>query len=309
MLNEWDWNIRMNTKIKGALLTSIGAACWGISGTTGQYLFTVEKMDSSWLVPIRLSLAGMILIIYCFARYGRKTLAPLSNKKDIFLLFLYGIVGVTFCQYTYFLTIQLSTAGIATILQDMSPLIILLTTCFLERRKPKMAEIGAIVLAIVGVSLIVTHGRPGSLGAPVTAIFTGLLCAVFVSVYNMLAPYLTDRYPVVMLQGWSFLFGGAIMALILRPWTLSYIPSLKGVIGIGIVVVVGNLLAFTLYISGVSLIGANLSILYSFAEPVTAALLSGLVFSQPFTAGDLTGFVMIFFMLFLITFGTKKKES
>ena len=48
----------MNREIKGALLTLSGGACWGLSGSMGQYLFTRQGMDSRWLVPIRLGLAG-----------------------------------------------------------------------------------------------------------------------------------------------------------------------------------------------------------------------------------------------------------
>ncbi|MFQ7443218.1 MAG: hypothetical protein ACLRNA_03800 [Gemmiger formicilis] len=51
----------MSDRIKGSALTMGGAACWGVSGCMGQYLFTREGMDSTWLVPIRLFLAGLIL--------------------------------------------------------------------------------------------------------------------------------------------------------------------------------------------------------------------------------------------------------
>ena len=51
----------MSDRVKGACLTMGGAACWGVSGCMGQYLFTREGMDSTWLVPIRLFLAGLIL--------------------------------------------------------------------------------------------------------------------------------------------------------------------------------------------------------------------------------------------------------
>ena len=60
-----------NTQLKGAFLTLFGGICWGASGSVGQYLFAYEGMDSRWLVPIRLGLAGIILIEYSFFRYGK----------------------------------------------------------------------------------------------------------------------------------------------------------------------------------------------------------------------------------------------
>ena len=62
-----------------------------------------------------------------------------------------------------------------------------------------------------------------------------------------------------------------------------------GAFGIFTVVVLGNVLAFSLYMSGVPLIGPQKASLYSFAEPVTAAIISTLVLRFPFTVWDAIG--------------------
>ena len=56
-------------QIQGALLTLLGGTCWGLSGSVGQYLFESEGMDSRWLVPVRLGLAGILLLGWCFLNY------------------------------------------------------------------------------------------------------------------------------------------------------------------------------------------------------------------------------------------------
>ena len=50
-------------RTKGALLTLLGGICWGLSGCVGQFLFTHEGMDSRWLVPVRLGIAGVLLLV------------------------------------------------------------------------------------------------------------------------------------------------------------------------------------------------------------------------------------------------------
>lgn len=151
----------MSDRIKGSALTMGGAACWGVSGCMGQYLFTREGMDSTWLVPIRLFLAGLILCGFFFIK-DRKTLFDpwnvRKNPRNAIDLLVYGLAGVSCCQFTYFLTIQLSSAGMGTILQDVSPVIILLVVCIQQKRGPRVFEIFSIVLALVGVFLITTHG-------------------------------------------------------------------------------------------------------------------------------------------------------
>ena len=294
----------MSDRVKGALLTMGGAACWGISGCMGQYLFTRENMDSTWLVPIRLLLAGLLLCGYYFIKDRKQLFAPWNWKADprnTIDLLVYGLAGVSFCQFLYFLTIQLSTAGIATILQDLSPVLILLVLCLQQRRTPRLFELCSILLALLGVFLLTTHGSLTSLAVSPAALAAGLVCACTVVIYTMWPKRLQAQYPTPLLQGWAFLLGGLAFHLIFRPWTMGYVPSAVGVIGILVVVLVGNVTAFSLYMSGVPLIGPQRASLYSFAEPVTAAILSTLLLGSPFTLWDALGFGCIFVMLVLLS--------
>ena len=294
----------MTDRAKGACLTMGGAACWGISGCMGQYLFTREGMDSTWLVPIRLFLAGLLLCGFYFCKDRRLLFAPWNlkaNPRNALDLLIYGLAGVSCCQFLYFLTIQLSSAGIATILQNVSPVLILLVVCRQQHRSPRVFELLSILLALVGVFLLTTHGSLTSLAIRPAALATGLLSAVAVMIYTICPKNLQKQYPTPMLQGWAFLMGGALFHLVFRPWEMGYLPGPVGVLGIVVVVVVGNVLAFSLYMSGVPLIGPQRASLYSFAEPVTAAIISTLVLGSPFTLWDALGFGCIFVMLVLLS--------
>lgn len=298
----------MTDSIKGALLTMFGGMCWGVSGCVGQYLFTRQGMDSTWLVPIRLFLAGVILCIYYGVRNWRQLVNPWRSWRNARDLVIYGLAGVSFCQFTYFLTIQLSSAGMGTILQDLSPVIILLVVCIQQHRGPRLFEICSILLALIGVFLLTTHGSLTDLAISPAALLSGIASACCVVIYTMWPKKLQQQYPTPMLQGWAFLMGGTMFALIFRPWTMNYVPTAMGVFGIFTVVVLGNVLAFSLYMSGVPLIGPQRSSLYSFAEPVTAAIISTLVLGSPFTVWDAMGFGCIFLMLVLLSLPAKAKN-
>ena len=300
----------MNKETRGALLTLAGGICWGLSGSMGQYLFQHEGMDSRWLVPIRLGLAGIILFFFCLQRYGAKLLfQPWKSRRDAFELIVYGLFGVSLCQFLYFLTIQLSTAGVATILQDLSPIMILLCSCIHLKRKPHAYELIAIALALLGIFLLTTHGNLHSFAVPLSALITGILSAVCVTVYNITPKHLMSCFPVTVMQAWSFLMGGSVISLIFRPWQIHYVPNAIGIFGIAFVVVVGNILAFTCYITGVKYIGPEKSILYGFAEPITAAIISTAVLGSPFTLWDVLGFAAVFAMLTLISVGDRLPHS
>ena len=61
--------------------------------------------------------------------------------------------------------------------------------------------------------------------------------------------------------------------------------------------------------SGVMYIGPQKSSLFSFAEPVTAAIISTLVLGSPFTVWDAIGFVCIFLMLVLLFISNEKQAK
>lgn len=299
----------MNKQIQGAALTTFGGICWGLSGTMGQYLFTRQGMDSRWLVPIRLGLAGLIMFLYWFFKNRALLFAPWKTRRNAFDLLVYGLAGVSCCQFLYFLTIQLSNAGIATVMQDLSPVMILLVACVGGRRLPRPYEVASIALALAGVLLLSTHGDLTSFAISPVALTAGLISAVCVTIYTVCPKQLLRQFPVPVLQAWAFLMGGAAFSLVFRPWEYRYVPNLTGLFGITFVVVVGNVFAFTCFMQGVKLIGPEKGILYSFSEPVTAAVLATLLLGSPFTLWDAVGFAAIFAMLALLSVGPRLQAA
>ena len=297
----------MSRQLKGALMAAGGGVCWGISGTMGQYLFTHEAMQTTWLIPIRLGRAGLILFVYWLMKDRRLLFAPWRQRGSAVMLVLYGVFGISLSQFLYFLTIQFSNAAIGTIMQDLSPVMVLLVACAGAHRKPRVYEVVSIVLALLGVTLLTTHGDLTAFAMSPVALVAGVACAVCVTVYNCLYPRqeLCD-YPVSMLQAWAFLMGAVLFELTMHPWTFGYTPSLRGVGGILFVVLFGNLLAFNLYMTGVKLIGPEKSVLYGFAEPVTAAILAVTLLDTPFTVWDALGFAAVFAMLAVLFAGSMK---
>ncbi len=292
--------MKASNKVKGALFAVGGGCCWGMSGCVGQYLFTVQQMDSYWLVPIRLFLAGVILCIYWMVKNPKQFIEPWKKKRTAAELLIYGVLGVGCCQFTYFYTIQLSSAAMATILQDVSPGIILLVVCIAGKRLPKIFEIVSLFLALLGVFLITTHGSFQSLVISPTALLVGMISAACVCIYTLTPVTLQKKYPTQLMQGWAFFLSGIFFLLVFHPWTVGYVPNFFGILGIAFVVLVGNIAAFGSYMTGVKLIGAQKASLYSFAEPVMAAILSTAFLGSSFTIWDACGFGCIFLMMLLL---------
>ena len=83
----------MNQYMKGVLCTIIGGACWGISGTCGEYLCTYRGMDTRVLTDMRLLGAGIILCIFLACRERKKLQEFLHTPKALIH------IAVSVCNY------------------------------------------------------------------------------------------------------------------------------------------------------------------------------------------------------------------
>lgn len=270
-----------------------GGIFWGFSGCCGQYLFEQKGLEAPWLVALRLFFAGILLIGAGFAVNGRKNLEIFKKRQDAVHLLAFALCGITFCQFTYFMAIQASNAGTATVLQYLSPILILMVVCLRGRRLPRGLEILAIGLSLLGTFVIGTHGDIHTFHITGEALFWGLLAAVSAMIYTMIPGGLIIKYDIYQVLGYGMFFGGIAMSLAVRPWTYEIawdggtLGALTGVI------VVGTALAFGLYLQGVAIVGPLKGSVLGSVEPVSAVIISVIWLGTSFTAADFLGFVMI----------------
>ena len=85
--------MKLSTVQKGALLTILGATCWGISGVLGEYLLNVSKINSMWVISTRMFYAGLILITLLFFKDKTDLFRVFKNKKDIIRLINFSFFG------------------------------------------------------------------------------------------------------------------------------------------------------------------------------------------------------------------------
>jgi hypothetical protein len=128
--------MKRNQTLLGIILTLVGGCFWGLCGACAQYLFENENVTSNFLVPWRMTLAGLLLLTYHLIRSPKTILTPWKSGKDALRLIFYAIFGMAMCQYAYFATIELSNAGTATVLQYSAPAMLLIIVCFMERKLP-----------------------------------------------------------------------------------------------------------------------------------------------------------------------------
>ncbi|MBQ3046143.1 MAG: EamA family transporter [Clostridia bacterium] len=292
----------------GIFLTLISGIFWGFSGSCGQYLFTNHAVNSQWLVAVRILLSGVILLVFSAIKHKREVFAVFRSKKNFARLAAFTVFGLIMCQYAYFRAIELSNAGTATVLQYLSPAMILVFLCIKNKKPPVFREAAAIILAIGGTFIIATGGDAGNLSISPEALIWGLLAAVFLVCYSLIPVPLLEVTDTSSVLGWGMTAGGIVLLPIFRPWenmpqiNFSFVAALFGVI------LVGTVLAYSFFLKGIHLIGATKASIISSIEPVAATVISAVWLGTDFTFTDIIGFAMIISTILIISIKKEPKR-
>ena len=294
-----------NRSLLGIIFAIAGGIFWGFSGTCGEFVFKNYGVDSTWLCSIRILTAGLILLAISLIKYRPQLFALFKNKRDLLQMVLFGVFGLLMSQYCYLTAISYSNAGTATVLQYVGPVMIMIITCFAGKRLPRLAELVALVLAVGGTFLIATHGNPSSLSINPKALFFGLLSALALVFYTMLPAKIIPVYGTIPVIGCGMTVGGIILLVSVRPWTYDVEVDLAGVAAIAALIVVGTVLAYTVYLMGVEYAGAVKASVACSVEPVAAAVFSALWIGNKFAVLDVVGFAAIISAVIILSLAKK----
>lgn len=295
------------TFMLGAFLALLPGVLWGLSGVFGQYLFQQRGISAEWLVTTRLLISGSLMLIISFAGSREKTLAIFKDKTDTRRLVIFAIFGLMAVQLTYFVAIAKSNAPTATILQYVFPVMIVLYTAVRGHKLPNKKEVVAVVLAMVGIFLLVTHGNPGTLSITVEALIWGLSSAVAMAFYTMYPGSLQKRWGSPVVVGWGMLFGGIALNFYHPFWAFTGDIDLMCLLMIAFIILFATFGAFYIYLVSVTMIGATYASLFACIEPLASAFFSVVGLNLVFNSMDWIGAALIMITMFLLSWKTGEK--
>ena len=188
--------------VRGTALTITGGFLWGLAGVFGKYSFEYKGVMAPWLVNVRLIIAGIILLMRAYMVQKNGIFRIWKNKRHVFRMLVYGVIGIAGCQMTYYRAVQDSNAGIATVLQYTAPVMIMGLLAIRNRKLPEGNEILALVLAFGGTVLLATHGNLTQLSVSKTTLVLGLASAVATVFYNLVPGNMMDIYGTFSMVGW-----------------------------------------------------------------------------------------------------------
>ncbi|MGG0656228.1 DMT family transporter [Rummeliibacillus pycnus] len=285
--------ISINNKWKGIILVLLAAIFWGIAGTLAQYLFQIQGFNIEWLVVLRLLLAGFLMLLVNYSKERERIWAIWKNKNDIINLLLFSFVGMLAVQYTFFAAIIHGNAATATVLQYLSPMIILIYVVFKNKNLPKWNEAISVLLAIVGTILLVTHGQITKLSISSQALYWGIASAFTLAFYTLQPQKLLARYGSIVVVGWGMLIGGIGFSFIHPPWQFEGTWSISSIASFIFIVIFGTLLGFYFYLESFRYIKPTVASVLACVEPFTASILSVIFLNVTFGLPEWIGTLCI----------------
>lgn len=296
----------MSSTRRGMLNVLIAAVLWGSSGVSAQYIMEQSQMSSQFLTMTRLLFAGLILLTLSFV-HGDRIFSILKNRKDALSLLFFTLVGALTVQLSFLITIEKSNAATATVLQFLSPTIIVAWFALVRKSRPGTLVFAAIATSLIGTFLLVTHGDPTSLTISGAALFWGIVSAFSAAFYTTYPSQLIARYGTLPIVGWSMLLGGAILLPFYTGEGDSFTLSGNVVLAFFYLVVIGTSLTFSLYLKGAQMIGGPRASILSCAEPLSSAFLSLLLLGITFTLPDWLGTLLILSSVILISLDSRRR--
>lgn len=274
-------------------LAGLGATLWGINGTFADVVFSQLNAPVEWVVGTRLSMAGLLILIYSRFIVKEHIFLILKSRKSLVDLLLFSVIGMVSCQYLFFLSIGKNGAGLATILQFVSPILIYLYLVIRREKKVFPKEILYIVMTFFGIFLVVTKGNIGQLEISVSGLLIGMGSAVGVAFYTLQPRLLLKEFGAPIVVGWGMLFGGVFFQFIHPIWRPGFEVDWRVVMYMAFIVVIGTALAFTLFLASINYIEPSLSNILAALEPLVANILTVLLLKQAWSFVQVIGILLV----------------
>ncbi|MCL2606835.1 MAG: DMT family transporter [Coriobacteriia bacterium] len=278
---------------KGALrgygLALLAATLWACGGLTAKWL----EIDPLAMAGIRSIIAvfalGVVLLI--FKRHAFRLRNP---RKDIPLLFMFGIFGQAAMMFTYLMSIAHNPVGVAILMHYLAPVVSLIIGVVFLRHKPKLLAVGGVVLAVIGCALVVGIVNPAGMNVTTLGLFWGLASAVFFSLYAVMGAQVKERFSAFTLLFYGLAISAVVWLIAAGPIAvITPIFTTETALPLLAVGTLTTLLPFAAFLLALKYIPAVNAGITAMAEPILGVIGGALIFAELITGSFIFGGILI----------------
>jgi len=263
-------------RIKGYLYILAAAALWGILGPFSRLAY------SEGVQPMEVAFWRATLTWGFFGIHAAATRSLHINLRDLPMVALFAIAGVTAFYVTYQMAIRSGGAALAAVLLYTAPAWVSLLARFIFKEPFTRPKIFALALTLVGVACVAGGG--GSIQITWSALLFGLTAGFCYSLYYIFGRYFSSRYSAPNL----FFYLLPIGSLTLLPWVEFSSKSPTAWSALICIAALCTYGAYFCYYTGVHHLEASRAAITATLEPVVASVVAFFWWGEAF---GITGYV------------------
>ncbi|KIJ87955.1 DMT family transporter [Staphylococcus saprophyticus] len=302
--------MKQQSRFLGIILAILGASFWGLGGTVSDYLFKQQNIDINWYVTARLLISGFLLLtIFKILNPRQSIFIVFRNVTNTIQLLIFSTLGMLLVQYAYMASINYGNAAIATLLQYIAPVYIILWFIILKKETFKLFDVIAILLTLTGTFLLLTNGSLDSLMVSSSSMIWGIISGLSLAFYTIYASNLLSKFPAILVVGWAMLISGILMNFKAPIWqfTISQI-DISVILYLAFGIILGTAMAFFFFIKSLNYLSAKETTLFGTIEPVMAIVASALWLKVVFLPFQLLGIVLIIILILALSLKKDKER-
>lgn len=285
----------------GYAMVLVAATLWAINGAVSKAILT-SGLTSVRLAEVRSTGAvlglGLALVL----------LRPESlrvTRRELPFLAVFGIFGLGFVQWFYFLAIHRLEIGIALLIQYLAPVLVALWARFVAKEIVRKRIWVALILSLAGLSFVLDVWGGPSLDA--FGVAAALGTAVTFALYILLAEHAVERRDPLSLVCLGLGFAALFWAIV-QPWwsfpaglvddevalegTLLSTRAPVWVLMI-VMIVAGTIVPFGLLVGAIRHIAATRVAIAAMWEPVAATIVAYAWLGEALSAVELAGGALV----------------
>ncbi len=286
-------------RLKGILFIVSGAMLWGATGPLMEWLLNHTPLTVSFMLTVRLSVAGILLLTYLLLT-GKNIFSIWQHKLWGRQLIIFGIAGMLGVQFAFVAAINESNAVLATLLQFLAPIFVVAYVSLSLKKWPPKYQVLGIIGTLIGLFLLLTNASFESLLISPKALLWGIAVGLTFAFYTLYPARLMKKWSVLLVVGWGMLVGGLTLGLVSRVWQSNQWVVLTDfkILMLVVALIFFGTVAFILFLSSMKYITAVETSILSSIEPLTAMVISVIVFGTSLGFWQLIG---VFIMLVCVT--------
>lgn len=187
-------------RLKGIAMIIVGSIFWGATGPMMEWLLQQTAMTAEFMLAVRLMIAG-ILILGIAAMQKKSIFSIWKNRNYSVQLLIFSVIGMVGLQFTFVKSIEVSNAIIATLLQFLAPIFIVIYTSVVGKVLPPRSQLIGIFGTLVGLFLLLTNGSVSGLLVSNEALVWGLLLGFTYAFYTLYPARLMAEVGVIIIIG------------------------------------------------------------------------------------------------------------